>query len=87
MTRISSASSTNDGGAARTQQEDETEGTFVAVIPADRVTGPVEYYIRATDDQGVTATFGTADDPCPNCQVVRGLIAIRQPGARPLPRP
>lgn len=80
MTRIAPA-----GRSAATQASADTEGTFTAVIPGAEVTGPVEYYIRATDDQGVTSTFGTPDEPCPDCQVFRGLIAIPRPDTRPLP--
>lgn len=80
MTRVAPASR-----SAASQASADTEGTFTAVIPGAEVTGPVEYYIRATDDQGVTSTFGTPDEPCPDCQVFRGLIAIPRPDTRPLP--
>lgn len=81
MARVTSA----PGGAASTQANDQTEGTFAVDIPAAQVTGPIEYYIRATDDQGVTSTFGTPDEPCPNCQILRGLIAIPRPDTGRIP--
>ena len=53
---------------------------YSATIPADQLRPPLEYYIEATDNHGVSSTFGSPDAPCPNCRVLRGFPIAVRPG-------